>query len=66
LVASLLLHCASVLQATQEFVASLQIGVLPLHCVSELHAKQLPDGSQIACAGFFALHWALLAHATQL
>jgi hypothetical protein len=60
-----LAHCASVAHAAQAFVASLQIGVAPLHWVSERQAKQLPDGSQYGCEAFFPLHCASLAHATQ-
>jgi hypothetical protein len=61
---SLLLHCASVVQAAHEFVAWLQIGVVPLHWLSAVHAKQAPDASQKGCEGFLLLHCALVAHAT--
>ncbi len=61
---SLLAHCAFVVQAAQEFVAWLQMGVVPLHWLSAVHAKQAPDASQKGCAAFLLLHCALVAQAT--
>jgi hypothetical protein len=52
--AFLLLHCASVVQAAQLLVASLQIGVLPEHWLSALQLKQAPVESQTAAEAFLA------------
>ena len=60
---SLLPHCASVVHAVHELVAWLQMGVVPLHWLSAVHAKQAPDASQKGCAGFLLLHCALVAQA---
>ena len=62
---SLLAHWGSVVQAAQEFVAWLQMGVVPVHWLSAVHAKQAPDASQMGCDGFLLLHCVLVAHATQ-
>jgi hypothetical protein len=62
---SLLLHCALVVHEAHEFVAWLQMGVVPVHWLSVMHAKQLPDASQKGCEAFLVLHCALVAHAVQ-
>jgi hypothetical protein len=62
---SLLLHCALVEHAVHELLAWLQMGVVPLHWLSALHAKQAPEASQIGCEAFLLLHCALVEHATQ-
>src|SRR5437016_948626 len=61
---SLLAHCAFVVQAAHEFVAWLQMGAVPLHWLSAVQAKQLPDASHQGCEAFFALHCPFVAHAT--
>src|SRR3989442_1434381 len=61
---SLLAHCAFVVHVAHEFVAWLQMGVVPLHWLSAVHAKQLPDASHQGCEAFLLLHCAFVAHAT--
>ena len=61
---SLLAHCAFVVHAAHEFVAWLQMGAVPLHWLSAVQAKQLPDASHQGCEAFFALHCPFVAHAT--
>ena len=56
-------HCASVVHVAQELVAWLQMGVEPLHWLSAVHAKQLPDASHHGCEAFLVLHCVLVAHA---
>src|SRR3989442_10493537 len=40
------------------------MGVEPLHWLSAVHAKQLPDASHHGCEAFLVLHWVLVVHAT--
>src|SRR5204862_356338 len=39
------------------------MGVEPLHWLSAVHAKQLPDASHHGCEAFLVLHCVLVAHA---
>src|SRR3989475_8193798 len=39
------------------------MGVEPLHWLSAVHAKQLPDASHHGCEAFLVLHWVLVVHA---
>src|SRR5438445_4373794 len=61
---SLLPHCAFVVHEAHEFVAWLQMGVVPLHWLSAMQAKQLPDASQKGCEAFLLLHCAFVPHET--
>ena len=61
---SLLPHCAFVVHEAHEFVAWLQMGVVPLHWLSAIQAKQLPDASQKGCEAFLLLHCAFVPHET--
>ena len=56
-------HCASVVQGVHVFVAWLQMGVEPLHWLSEMHAKHAPETSHQGCAALFVLHCVLFEHA---
>src|SRR5437588_86555 len=40
------------------------MGVEPLHWLSAVQAKQLPDASHHGCEAFLVLHWVLVVHAT--
>src|SRR5437667_144109 len=40
------------------------MGVEPLHWLSAVHAKQLPDASHHGCEALLVLHWVLVVHAT--
>src|SRR5207237_5478521 len=42
----------------------LQMGVVPLHWLSAIQAKQLPDASQKGCEAFLLLHCAFVPHET--
>src|SRR3989475_8748140 len=40
------------------------MGVEPLHWLSAVHAKQLPDASHHGCEALLVLHWVMMLHAT--